>query len=181
MARHGPARQLPGRAPLTSRACPPPVRRAGSEFDEMFVGVGSRRVRSLFAAAKKKAPCIIFIDEIDAMGEGAGTPAAGHPGRLGIRSAWGAGPLAGVRAGWTHVRHARSSPRTPLAPHPTPPHPTNRHPSTHPPHHHPSGCAPNHPAPHHPPPPCRRQAHQLGVLGRLPQDAQPAADRHGWL
>ncbi len=43
--------------------------RAGSEFDEMFVGVGSRRVRSLFAAAKKKAPCIIFIDEIDAMGE----------------------------------------------------------------------------------------------------------------
>ncbi|KAL4860045.1 ATP-dependent zinc metalloprotease FTSH 11 [Chlorella vulgaris] len=42
--------------------------KAGSEFDEMFVGVGSRRVRSLFAAAKKKAPCIIFIDEIDAMG-----------------------------------------------------------------------------------------------------------------
>ncbi|KAI7841845.1 hypothetical protein COHA_004374 [Chlorella ohadii] len=42
--------------------------KAGSEFDEMFVGVGSRRVRSLFAAAKRKAPCIIFIDEIDAMG-----------------------------------------------------------------------------------------------------------------
>lgn len=42
--------------------------KAGSEFDEMFVGVGSRRVRSLFAAAKKKAPCIIFIDEIDAVG-----------------------------------------------------------------------------------------------------------------
>ena len=34
----------------------------------MFVGVGSRRVRSLFAAAKKKAPCIVFIDEIDAVG-----------------------------------------------------------------------------------------------------------------
>lgn len=42
--------------------------RAGSEFEEMFVGVGSRRVRSLFAAAKKKAPCIVFIDEIDAIG-----------------------------------------------------------------------------------------------------------------
>ncbi|KAL3155675.1 hypothetical protein ABBQ32_012702 [Trebouxia sp. C0010 RCD-2024] len=42
--------------------------RAGSEFEEMFVGVGSRRVRSLFAAAKKKAPCIVFIDEIDAVG-----------------------------------------------------------------------------------------------------------------
>jgi len=42
--------------------------RAGSEFEEMFVGVGSRRVRSLFAAAKKKTPCIVFIDEIDAIG-----------------------------------------------------------------------------------------------------------------
>ena len=34
----------------------------------MFVGVGSRRMRTLFAAAKKKAPCIVFIDEIDAIG-----------------------------------------------------------------------------------------------------------------
>jgi ATP-dependent metalloprotease len=41
---------------------------AGSEFDEMFVGVGAQRVRSLFAAARKHAPCIIFIDEIDSLG-----------------------------------------------------------------------------------------------------------------
>lgn len=41
---------------------------SGSDFVEMFVGVGASRVRDLFAQAKQKAPCIIFIDEIDAVG-----------------------------------------------------------------------------------------------------------------
>lgn len=39
-----------------------------SEFDEMFVGVGAKRVRDLFMNARKKQPAIIFIDELDAMG-----------------------------------------------------------------------------------------------------------------
>lgn len=39
-----------------------------SEFDEMFVGVGAKRMRELFAAARKKQPAIIFIDELDAVG-----------------------------------------------------------------------------------------------------------------
>src|SRR5690606_26219885 len=41
----------------------------GAEFVEMFVGVGAARVRDLFEQAKKSAPCIIFIDELDALGK----------------------------------------------------------------------------------------------------------------
>ncbi len=50
---------------------------SGSEFVEMFVGVGASRVRDLFAKAKKSAPCIIFIDEIDAVGRQRGSGLGG--------------------------------------------------------------------------------------------------------
>ena len=50
---------------------------SGSDFVEMFVGVGASRVRDLFAEAKKNAPCIIFIDEIDAVGRQRGAGLGG--------------------------------------------------------------------------------------------------------
>ena len=55
---------------------------SGSDFEEMFVGVGASRMRDMFAEAKKKAPCIVFIDEIDSIG----------------RKRTGAGALGGGRA-----------------------------------------------------------------------------------
>ncbi len=52
---------------------------SGSEFVEMFVGVGASRVRDMFGQAAQKAPCIIFIDELDAIGKTRGSnPVGGH-------------------------------------------------------------------------------------------------------
>jgi cell division protease FtsH len=52
---------------------------SGSDFVEMFVGVGAARVRDLFAQAQEKAPCIIFIDELDALGKARGmNPLSSH-------------------------------------------------------------------------------------------------------
>ena len=54
---------------------------SGSDFEEMFVGVGASRMRDMFAEAKKRAPCIIFIDEIDSIGmkrTGAGALGGNH-------------------------------------------------------------------------------------------------------
>lgn len=53
---------------IAGEANVPFLQASGSEFEEMFVGVGARRIRELFQAAKKHAPCIVFIDEIDAVG-----------------------------------------------------------------------------------------------------------------
>jgi cell division protease FtsH len=51
---------------------------SGSEFVELFVGVGAARVRDLFMQAKEKAPCIIFIDELDALGKARGMGPMAH-------------------------------------------------------------------------------------------------------
>jgi len=53
---------------IAGEAGVPFLQASGSEFEEMFVGVGARRIRDLFGEARKHAPCIVFIDEIDAVG-----------------------------------------------------------------------------------------------------------------
>lgn len=53
---------------IAGEAGVPFLQASGSDFEEMFVGVGARRIRDLFGEARKHAPCIVFIDEIDAVG-----------------------------------------------------------------------------------------------------------------
>ena len=67
-ARRAPARRCWPRRWPAKRTCPS-FSISGSEFVEMFVGMGAARVRDLFKQAAEKAPCIVFIDEIDTIGE----------------------------------------------------------------------------------------------------------------
>jgi cell division protease FtsH len=62
---------------IAGEAKVPFINISGSEFVEMFVGVGASRVRDLFAKAKKNTPCIVFIDEIDAVGRQRGAGVGG--------------------------------------------------------------------------------------------------------
>ena len=65
------------RGRLPARPTFPSSRSSGSDFVEMFVGVGASRVRDLFEQGKKNAPCIVFIDEIDAVGRHRGAGLGG--------------------------------------------------------------------------------------------------------
>jgi cell division protease FtsH len=76
MGRPGTGKTLMARA-VAGEAGVPFFHMSGSEFVEMFVGVGASRVRDLFTRAKKSAPCIVFIDEIDAVGRQRGTGLGG--------------------------------------------------------------------------------------------------------
>jgi cell division protease FtsH len=67
----GTGKTLLGRA-VAGEAKVPFFSISGSEFVEMFVGVGAARVRDLFSQATAQAPCIIFIDELDALGKARG-------------------------------------------------------------------------------------------------------------
>lgn len=76
MGRPGTGKTLMARA-IAGEAGVPFFHMSGSEFVEMFVGVGASRVRDLFARAKKSAPCIVFVDEIDAVGRQRGAGLGG--------------------------------------------------------------------------------------------------------
>ena len=76
VGRPGAGQTLMGRA-VAGEAGVPFFHISGSEFVEMFVGVGAARVRDLFDQAKRNAPCIVFVDEIDAVGRHRGAGLGG--------------------------------------------------------------------------------------------------------
>ena len=63
---------------LAGEAGVPFICLSGSDFSDMFLGVGVRRVKKLFALARKQAPCVIFIDEIDGLGKRSGGSSSGE-------------------------------------------------------------------------------------------------------
>ena len=85
---------------------------SGSDFVEMFVGVGASRVRDLFKQAKESAPCIIFLDEIDAVGRrrGGGFSSGGHDEREQTLNAILV-EMDGLNSSATGDRHRRDQPR----------------------------------------------------------------------
>ena len=86
---------------------------SGSEFVEMFVGMGASKVRDLFKQAKEKAPCIVFIDEIDAIGKK-------RDGAAAAATTSGSRPSTSCSPRWTALRAtpASSSWRPPTGPSP---------------------------------------------------------------
>lgn len=77
---------------------------SASEFVELFVGRGAARIRELFAEARKAAPCVIFIDELDAVGHGGGVGCCwggrGQGGAVGVGGGLGWLPVAELGAAW---------------------------------------------------------------------------------
>src|SRR5688572_32144317 len=69
----GTGKTLLARAVAGEAGCPV-IMAAGSDFNEVYVGVGSRRVRALAKRARESAPCIVFIDEFDSLGGRRGRP-----------------------------------------------------------------------------------------------------------
>ena len=147
---------------------------SGSDFVEMFVGVGASRVRDLFEQGKKNAPCIIFIDEIDAVGRHRGAGLGGGPRRARADpepAPGGDGRLRVERRGHPDRRHQPARRARPGAPAARPLRPPG------------GGLAPRrprprgHPAgPHPQDPPLRRRGHRRPgpghprLLGRRPRE-----------
>ena len=111
-ARPAPARPC-WRAPSPARPGVTFLSISGSEFVEMFVGVGAARVRDLFEQARKMAPCIIFIDELDAMGRARGI---GPDGRRPRREGADAEPAPGRARRLRPERRASSCSPRPTGP-----------------------------------------------------------------